>query len=222
MLMPERKEVVYDPARFLDIETVEEAVNIITTPTEGLTANERWEQETPALMSMFQKFIKNGDRVLDYGCGIGRLSKPLVKMLGCKVIGVDISANMRALATSMVDDNRFVAMHPDMFDYLLSNEITSFAFDSVISVWALQHCIDLENALSRIASSIINKGMFMLVNNITRCLPVEGGEWADDGLDIHRMIQDRGFLVIEKGVLDEKIAPGWMQTGTFWAAYQRT
>lgn len=220
MLMPELKKVAYDPARFIDIETVEEAAHIIVTPTEGMTVKQRWDEETPALIALMEPYINQGDLVLDYGCGIGRLSKPLIQKLDCRVVGVDISPNMRALATSLVDSAAFIACDPSMFDLIFFGQANKF--NAVIAVWALQHCIDLRDALNRIAYVLKPEGKLFVVNNHTRCLPVEGGEWADDGIDVNEMILDHGFDSITfKQKLDEAIAPGWMQNGTFWAAYQR-
>src|SRR5262252_2835855 len=190
MLMPERKQVAYDPARYINIETVEEAAHIIVTPTEGMTAKQRWDNETPALISLLEPYIERGNFVLDYGCGIGRLAKPLIQKLECRVVGVDISPNMRALATSLVDSAAFLACDPMMFDAVVFG---ASKFDAAIAVWALQHCIDIQGVLQRLALSIRHGGFLFVVNNHTRCLPVEGGEWADDGLDINEMIQDAGF-----------------------------
>lgn len=223
MLVPELKKVAYDPARFTDIETVDEAVEIILTPTEGMTAKQRWADEAPALMRLMERFIEPNSFVLDYGCGIGRLAKPIIQKLGCRVVGVDISSNMRALATSLVDSDAFCAVSSDMFDYFFAPVNSPLKFDAAISVWALQHCVDIDRAIDRIAYSVHENGKLFIVNNKgNRCIPVEGGDWADDGLDIEIMIKDAGFREIEQGRLDESVAPGWMQTGTFWAAYERT
>lgn len=209
------KQAAYDPLRYANIETVEEAIQIITTPIDGMTARQRWEKETPALMELIERFIKPGSFVLDYGCGIGRLAKPLINKLGCSVVGVDISANMRALAASCVDSPKFCAMAPEMFESLVSD------VDHAIAVWTLQHCNDLESSINRIADTVIENGHLFVVNNKGRCVPMEGGEWADDGQDVEKMIVAAGFEEIEHGPLDEKIAPGWMREGTFWAVYQR-
>jgi len=217
MLMPELKKAAYDPGRYIDIETVDEAVSIITTETEGMTAQQRWENETPALMAIIERFIVRESMVLDYGCGIGRLAKPLIQKLQCKVVGVDISANMRALAASCVDSPSFCAVDPLMFDVL----VNGYKFDAAISVWALQHCVDLEAVIERLHRSVRIGGNLFITNNKGRCLPVEGGEWADDGKDIEKMIMAAGFTEIEQGRLDEQIAPGWMREGTFWASYRR-
>jgi SAM-dependent methyltransferase len=215
--MPELKKAAYDPGRYTDIETVDEAVSIITTETEGMTAQQRWENETPALMAIIERFIVRESMVLDYGCGIGRLAKPLIQKLQCKVVGVDISANMRALAASCVDSPSFCAVDPLMFDVL----VNGYKFDAAISVWALQHCVDLEAVIERLHRSVRIGGNLFITNNKGRCLPVEGGEWADDGKDIEKMIMAAGFTEIEQGRLDEQIAPGWMREGTFWASYRR-
>jgi SAM-dependent methyltransferase len=214
MLMPGLKQVAYDPSRY-DIETVDEAVNIILCPTEGMTANQRWADEAPALMRIIERHVEPESMVLDYGCGIGRLAKPLIEKLGCVVVGIDISSNMRALAASLVDSPKFCAMDPAMFDAVFLEFETPVRFDAVVAVWVLQHCLDLGDAISRIRSSMKPGGKLIVVNNKTRCVPVENGEWADDGLDLD------DFSAVEIGSLDESVAPGWMQDGTFWAVYEK-
>src|SRR5262245_30117881 len=220
MLQPALKQVSYDPSRYIDIENVDEAVHIIVTPTEEMTAKQRWDNETPALMQIIERHVKPESMVLDYGCGIGRFAKPLIEKLKCKVVGVDISPNMRPLATSLVNSPYFFALDPLMFDSYLFYE-GAVAFDAAIAVWALQHCIDLKEAINRIAVSMRRGGRLVILNNKTRCVPVEGGEWADDSLDVNQAILDGGFQCVEDGVLDPSVAPGWMQQGTFWAAYER-
>src|SRR5262252_19610 len=214
MLMPGTKQVAYDPRRYLDIENLDQAAEIILCPTEGLTVKQRWDKETPFIMSLCKKFFKHEYMVLDYGCGVGRLAKPLIGEMNCSVIGVDISPNMRALATSLVESYRFAAVSPEMFDALAPR------FDAAVSVWVLQHCLKVQDDIERIYSSLVGGGKFLVVNNVDRCVPVEGGDWADDGLDIRRMILDTGFSLLQKGLLSEEVAPGWMQAGTFWAAYE--
>lgn len=215
MSMP-ASEIVYDPSRYIDIENVDEAVDIIVTGTEGMTSQQRWNDETPALMRIMEKHIDPRSRVLDYGCGIGRLAKPLIEKLKCEVVGVDISPNMRALAASLVNSPNFFVLDPAMF-----HTIRLDSFDAAIAIWALQHCIDLKEAIDRISDSLMTGGNLIVVNDKGRCLPIENGEWADDGQDIEKMIVAAGFSEVEQGQLDESVAPGWMQQGTFWAVYQR-
>jgi SAM-dependent methyltransferase len=207
----------YDPARFFDIENVDEAVKLILTAEAGMTSLQRWRDETPALMRIFENFICPDSKVLDYGCGVGRLAKPLIEKLDCTVAGVDISPKMRRLAASFVDSPHFFALDPMMFDAFVRRE----EFDAAIAVWTLQHCIDLQDAVDRIAVALKGGGHLIVVNNKGRCVPIANGGWVDDGLDLEAMITEAGFCEIAGGALDESIAPGWMQLGTFWAAYQK-
>jgi ubiquinone/menaquinone biosynthesis C-methylase UbiE len=207
----------YDPARYMDVKDAEEAMNVIVSPTEHMTAEQRWEDETPELMQIMKRHIAVGSTVLDYGCGIGRLSSRLIFDRICNVVGVDISINMRAMAVARVRDSRFVTMDPLMFDVLVRAD----TFDAAIAIWALQHCFDLDQVLNRISRSLKLGSKLVVVNNLYRCIPVENGDWLDDGVDVHQLILDSGFQCLVDGVLSERIAPGWMQDGTFWAVYRR-
>src|SRR5262252_276660 len=218
MLMPGTKQVAYDPRRYLDIENLDQAAEIILCPTEGLSVKERWEKETPALMEIIKRYVKPRSLVLDYGCGVGRLAKPLIMQLDCSVIGVDISPNMRGLAASLVESNAFAAISPEVLETVFTGHCL---FGAAISVWALQHCLKVHDDIERIRLRLEREASFFICNNRNRCVPVEGGQWADDGLDVNRMILDAGFREIEHGVLDEAVAPGWMQKETFWAAYEK-
>jgi SAM-dependent methyltransferase len=214
------KQATYDASVFTNIETVDDAVRIILTPEAGMTSVHRWKTETPYLMTLIEKHIKGGT-VLDYGCGIGRLSKPLIEKHGCTVIGADISPNMRALAASCVDSDLFFALHPDML-LLLG---PSFAH-AAIAVWTLQHCFAPKDDISNIHRALGTAGTLFIVNNVRRVVPVSdghNGRWADDQIDINALICQSGFDLIERGQLDgDDIAPGTLRDSTFWAAYRKT
>ncbi len=211
------KEVTYDPSIFMDIATVDDAVRVILTPEDGMTSAHRWKAEAPYLMDLIGKHIAQGATVLDYGCGIGRLSKPLIDKYSCDVIGVDISPNMRALATSCVDNQRFVAMHPDML-WMFRRGIA----DVAIAVWTLQHCLKPDTDIDNISRMLTPGGNLFVVNNVRRVVPVEQGRWVDDQIDIDTMICEHGFELVERGTLDDDaIAPAQLRANTFWAAYRK-
>jgi SAM-dependent methyltransferase len=76
-----------------------------------------------------------GERVLDFGCGVGRLSNALAE-LGPRVVGVDIAA-------SMVEHARRLARYPDQISFIHYDGRTlpfpDDAFDSAVSLMVLQH-----------------------------------------------------------------------------------
>jgi SAM-dependent methyltransferase len=212
------KKVSYDPSIFTNIETVDEAVRIIVTPEAGLTSKHRWDVETPYLMTLIERWFKPERPealVLDFGCGIGRLARPLIQKHGCKVIGVDIAANMRALAASCVDSYLFMAMPPDLLHLLIPNQC-----DFAIAIWTLQHCFGVRLEVDRINKMLRDGGKLFVVNNVRRVVPSTAG-WLDDGIDIRAVLKDQ-FTELEDGKLEgDDIAPGTFKDNTFWAVYQK-
>ena len=82
-----------------EVGSIEQARSIILTP-DGASTDQRWAAETPWLVEHFGRQLSpRPDTVLlDYGCGIGRLARPLIERFGCAVLGVDASHSMRLLA----------------------------------------------------------------------------------------------------------------------------
>jgi 2-polyprenyl-3-methyl-5-hydroxy-6-metoxy-1,4-benzoquinol methylase len=85
--------------------------------------------------------------VLDYGCGIGRLSKAPIARHGCNVVGVDISPSMRSMAVGYVDSERFSAWSREELDEKLG---VGVAFDLAIWVRVLQHYPSVQEDVARI------------------------------------------------------------------------
>lgn len=211
------KEVQYDPSVFKNVETVDDAVSIILTPEAGMTSMHRWNTEAPYLMELMRPFIDDKSYVLDFGCGIGRLSKPLIEMWKCSVVGVDISPNMRALAASCVESDSFFALAPDMLWHLTPN-----MFDAAIAVWTLQHCLELKKEVERIHGMLRPGGALFVVNNTNRVLPTNVGRWIDDGLNVPDALTAGGFKQERCGQLErDDIAPQSLRDCTFWAAYRK-
>ena len=174
----------YDKSIF-DVTDIDAAKRIILTPEIGLSTDDRWERETPYLVNLMSKLNLTEDSVvIDYGCGIGRLSKALIERYGCRVIGVDISTNMRALASIYVASDRFFSVPP-----VAVNIFASYA-DAVVSVWTLQHVGNLEQELERIKSVLKTDGKLFVVNERRRFVPTDKG-WLDDSKDIFVNLQSR-------------------------------
>src|ERR1700686_4039348 len=186
----------YHPGIF-DVADLQNARRVILTPEGGLTTDERWESETPYLAGLVADNLKLSTRsvVLDYGCGIGRLAKELIARCGCRVVGVDISANMRSLAERYVGSDKFSACAPEGLDVLGE----AFA-DAALAVWVLQHCPQVDQDLERIRRSLKIEGQLFVVNENHRCIPTDRG-WVSDGLDLKQLLLSRFDLDVH-GRLD--------------------
>jgi 2-polyprenyl-3-methyl-5-hydroxy-6-metoxy-1,4-benzoquinol methylase len=70
--------LTYDASVF-DKVNIEDARQIVLSDEAGVSCQTRWETETPWLLTLIGENIKSGSLIVDYGCGVGRLSNPLAE-----------------------------------------------------------------------------------------------------------------------------------------------
>jgi SAM-dependent methyltransferase len=210
--------LTYLPQVF-DVLNMQSAREVILTHEGAASANERWVTETPYVADLIEKALAITPKtiLIDYGCGIGRLAKELISRHDCRVVGVDISINMRALAVDYVRSDRFLSCSPDMLDTMVQRGFTA---DAAFSVWVLQHCFRPGDDVGRIHRSLAPEGRLFVVNNYNRAVPTNEG-WVNDGIDIRALLNDRFSLADEGVPLDEKMAPK-LHGKVFWASFDKT
>ena len=168
----------YAPEIF-DAKDVDDAKEIILAGGSGLTTEERWDLETRWLVERVK--FPPGSLVIDYGCGIGRIAKEILN----PVLGVDISSSMRAKADVYVGRTTFDAVTPEMLSTMATNGLRA---GGALSVWVLQHVIDVGAAISLIAGSLSRGAPFYLLDLINRRVPSAPQDghmvWMDDGVNI--------------------------------------
>lgn len=163
----------YTPGIY-EVRSLEEAKHAIVSP-------ERWESETDYLVEDIGKWLKPTEEtvILDYGCGVGRLAKPLIEKFGCRVIGIEISVSMRRLALEYVNSERFTVRHL---------EELGWPVDHALAVWVLQHCPAFEQDVRIIKAALKSDGLFYVVNNFGMLIPTNTG-WVDDGRDVRNYLK---------------------------------
>mgnify|MGYP003589162208 FL=1 len=155
--------ILYNPKIF-DTNSIEDAKRIILTKEGGWDSEERWDKETLFLIDLIGDFFKLDSTMtlLDYGCGIGRLSKGLIEKFNCKAVGVDISESMRQKAVEYVNSENFQAISPEQLEkFVYKNGF----FDVAISISDLQHGLDLKKDILNIKNSLKPNGKFFVLNN---------------------------------------------------------
>lgn len=81
-----------------------------------------------------QQVLKGRDRVLDFACGIGRVTKLALEVFSCRTVGVDVSRTALARAAEILPGATFVLIPGDG-----SLPFPPGSFDAVVSTIALQH-----------------------------------------------------------------------------------
>lgn len=161
-------------ASVFDCDTVEKAKEIILTPHNGLTTDERWQKETPVIVQILRQQFASSDTLLDYGCGIGRIAKELPN----PIVGIDISLSMRQMAIGYVARNNFLTAHPDLLP-------TKNAYRGCYAIWTIQHIEKPILALMHIRDSLIEGARLVIIGTKQRFVPTEGGGWLDDKENIN-------------------------------------
>jgi SAM-dependent methyltransferase len=209
--------LTYLPQVF-DVLNMQSAREVILTHEGAASADERWHTETPYVADLIGRSLDVTAKtvLIDYGCGIGRLAKELIDRHQCRVIGVDISVNMRALAVDYVRSDRFLSCSPDMLDGMVAHGFTA---DAAFSVWVLQHCFRPGDDIARIYRALAPESRLFVVNNHLRAVPTNEG-WVNDGIDVRALLNKRFTLTEEGAPLDDKMAPK-LHGKVFWASFQK-
>lgn len=181
----------YDPRIFIQ-DTIEHAQCIILTPEVGLTTQERWEQETEWLRLQID-FPSTTDLLLDYGCGIGRVSR----ILENPVLGIDISHSMRQHALLYVNRPGFATTHPPMLRFFIDNGLRA---KGGVAIWALQHVLDLGYDTQLIFDALAPDSYFWTLDGARRYVPASYDDekfiWIDDGESVPAHMDASGFTLI--------------------------
>lgn len=201
---------------FFAAQNIQQAKEIILT---GTNTNNKWQQETTQLTDKLIKEIPITEKsvVLDYGCGIGRISKELIEQTGCTVIGVDVSPNMLALSFDYVMSPNFTPCSLKNLSVLVRSGLK---FDVAFAILVLQHCAEPQTDIKSIHRALKTNGYIYLLNEKNRCVPIfnettREQNWSIDNVDIHKLLADR-FT----GVKDISIAD--MNPHTISRLYQKT
>jgi SAM-dependent methyltransferase len=178
--------VDYNAALF-ESDSLDELKSLILTPEYGTTVDERWARETPytAELLIARLGLKPGDCVVDFGCGIGRVAKELLRRIDIRIVGVDISASMLRESFGHVGDERFSALHYRLFVDLCRGGYLRFSH--AYSIYALQHCEHPAEAIEALSQG--GAARMMAINMHYRVVPIEPrGSWLNDGISISEEI----------------------------------
>ncbi len=119
----------------------------------SLTREKQWPE-----FSLFRKFIKEGDRILDEGCGNGRALE-MMKDLKVEYIGIDFSEKLLEIARKKYPDFKFVKGN------IVNLPFPDNYFDIVFSIAVLHHIPSeelREKMISEVKRVLKPRGKFIL------------------------------------------------------------
>ena len=197
----------YNPS-FFDPTCMEDAKKIILTDA---TIPDQWEIETKWTIDLFrEKNLFNKESiVLDWGCGIGRLAKPIIEEFNCKVIGVDFQPNMLKYATEYVNHENFTAIDNEEF-----SQLSDDYFTVGIAVWALQHTAHTKQVIKDIQRKLKIKSKLCVIDSNVKSLPICVVESNDESLtkqdiDFQQCNVDMQEILIPL-ICERKEEPKWL------------
>ncbi len=170
--------------------TVREAKDIILTPENGMTPDERWERETPWIVEQVNNLLTPGDVVIDFGSGVGRVAREIGRRH--IMVAVDASPEMRKMCIDYCDGAApgVTVTDPWGLNGMASRGLQA---DGALCIWSLQHIRDLDTHVRWLANAIKPGGWVFVLNSQSRWLPIENG-WAGDAQSVqgslvkHRII----------------------------------
>jgi SAM-dependent methyltransferase len=212
--MSEARNFTYDPMIF-DVGSMEQARCVALNPDGVRPPEELWGIETEYLMGIVDAYLPPRDATaLDFGCGPGRLAKPLIQRKNWSVLGVDISPRMAALATEHVKSERFLVCNPQTFDQLLRFGVRA---DFALAIWVLQHCLSLDEDIARIKATLKPAGRLLVLNSCRRLVPTRERVWLDDGIDVWGLLQ-KHFLMLRVEQPEASVVPPGR---ALWGVFER-
>lgn len=147
---------------------------------EAITDPAKTEAEARACIALLE--LREGDRVLDLGCGFGRHAKAL-SQYGIKTVGVDFSPALLKRARELAGEG----LRPDYVRASMHQLPFSEAFDAVISLYTsfgyFEDPAENRRTIEEASNSLVPGGRFLLdtASPVPLFARPEASKWAEAG-----------------------------------------
>lgn len=173
-----------------EVRDLDQAKDVVLSPDPSRP--DKFITETQDLILQIDDLVDINDRtrVLDVGCGMGRVARQLILRYGCVVTGLDISSTMLYHAVQYMRDLPVKKFIPTQQYPGADSQ------DLVLAIFCLQHAENPSQDIDRIQQVLRPGGQLILVNAWTRFVPSGVDSqgfvvWTDDGFDVHEAVGQR-------------------------------
>ena len=198
------------PGSFEDAKRIVLGHGIVETPS-------KWAVETLWIENMLRQrnFVNEDSVVLDWGVGVGRISKMLIDKFGCQVVGVDINNKLLDYAISHVASDKFTGMLVEDLPKLNKK------FTQVIAIWALQHSVFISKDLDSINNVLDKNADIFIFETIQPTVPIHNSEQPWFILnDPYLPFYKKRFSLIEMGLFPSELRILENDSNCYWAFFK--
>lgn len=131
--------------------------------------SESWDKNEKSSQDELRSFlsfldIKNGEKVLDLGCGTGIITNLLFEKSNEKVIGMDLSSKMIQKAKEKHTNNKSLSfINANFLEYNFDSK-----FDYIVIFNAYPHFVDREKFKISILKALKTNGKLAIIHNFSR------------------------------------------------------
>lgn len=169
---------------------------IVLSAPDHIDYDDYWQRtsEITAAVAVRELGLTPSSVTLDFGCGVGRVAREVLRQVPCRLVGVDISRSMLTQAERYVASPHFQPLDSRDFH---ANPAGAGPFTAGYALIVLQHCADPQGELRAIQAACVPGARLLIANATRRFVPTHVG-WVDDGLDIRAMIE--AMFTVEKEI----------------------
>lgn len=177
-----------------DVDATEDRVVLRMEP--GLVFGTGEHQTTQLCLTLIERHVQPGAKVLDLGCGSGILSVAALLLGASDAVGVDVDANARGVAMENAAKN---GLDPARYQVLIGD---------ILQAEDLQRSIKKEGPYGLVLSNIVADVVIALTRQVPDLLQ-EQGTWIASGIITERLEEvvaamgERGFQVTERMQKDD-------------------
>lgn len=187
--------------------TFEEAKKMVVGDSNGILSAKRYAEETPVFARKILSLVNApADRyplIIDYGCGIGRLAKEILRQDdNITIKGVEPSIEMRELMENSFEPPHFACINP--------KNASIYNADIIIVVYVLQHvpAIELRETIRSIHSLVADNGLlFYCGSDVRMAIQYDTQAFCDDrflGVDVQEELS-RYFTLVGPAFTQEEL-----------------
>lgn len=146
-------------------------------------------EENKLLLAARKLDLKEGDRLLDIGCGWGSLLFYAAENRGCQAVGITVSKEQAKFVNSMAAEKGLAERIKADVVHVYDMDYPAGHFDKIATIGAIEHMDDLRRVFSTSASTLSDDGL-MLVHGMTKPWSERKRERNGETTEVGQMVKE--------------------------------